>query len=66
MGQPARAGGGAVSSRQFAYQQRHRAKGLCILCSRKAVNALHCQDHRAIRRARNAAAMRRRRAKARA
>lgn len=33
-------------SAQRAYQLRHKEQGLCILCSRKLVNATHCRIHR--------------------
>ncbi len=33
-------------SRQRRYQMRHYAKGLCLLCPKKAVNATHCETHR--------------------
>ena len=33
-------------TKQYAYQLRHKAKGLCILCSRLAVNSQHCEIHR--------------------
>ena len=34
-----------MASKQYAYQLRHKAKGLCILCPKPAVTTRHCQTH---------------------
>ena len=33
-------------SRQVAYQQRHKAAGLCRYCGKPAVTRDRCQEHR--------------------
>lgn len=34
------------SSKQREYQRRHRALGLCQICSAPRVNATYCETHR--------------------
>lgn len=32
-------------SRQFLWQQKQKAKGLCRVCEKKAINATYCKKH---------------------
>ena len=39
-----------MASRQYAYQLRHKAKGLCIICTNPNVDGTRCQIHLEINR----------------
>ena len=37
-----------MPSRQYAWQQRMRSECRCRICGKPAINAQHCEKHRAL------------------